>query len=168
MIRLAFVLFFLIGGGIYFGILSPQNDDVGVAKEKSVEEVLIEAIVAKKIMTKEQLDAQVIGRFGNLEQQVEGYYSKLASQRREQLGKTINAKQGELKGQKIRLNDCSSSCQYLENSVAEIEQEILDAKRGAEKDLELLNSNRDEKLSDIHSDYMKKLNELVLKVKDEG
>lgn len=167
MIRLVLLLFFLAGGGFYFGIFSSQNETV-VKKEQSVEEVLIEAIVAKKIMTQDQINTQVVGRFDQLKQQVNDYYSDLARQRKESLDDLLVSKQHELKGQKVRLNDCRSSCQFLEDSVAKIEGEISGLKSELAKDLELLDANRDEKLSEIQSDYMSKLNELVLKVKDES
>ncbi len=170
MIRLILVLAVLAGSGFYFGIFDFSNESEGVETEleKPLEDVLIEAIIAKNVMSEQSLNTQVIGRYKKLDDDVVAYYKQSGDKLRKVTEIKISSYERELMNAKVKLNDCSANCSDLESKVESIEVEIESLNSDMEEKLSLLSVNENKKREELRGDYMDKLNKLVLGDKNDG
>ena len=163
MIKLLLAIAVIVGSAMYLGILDPYEPTEAVEiKKKPLEEVLKEAIIAKKILTAESLDTQIVERYKQLDVDVMEYYADERSRLSHNSNLRTEALSKELREVKIKLNDCTGLCSVLSSNLSEIESKMKVEYSELEEKLHLLDDSEARKRDELKANYMDNLNKLVL------
>lgn len=149
----------------HFGIISLTPKSQQTQEEKSIEQTLQEAIVAKGIMSQTELDNTIVKRRKNQLAQVTQYYANQEANYIQRLDKQIEIMKSGIVNDEIRLGECRSSCDKIKLAMS-IKTAKLEQMNASKQDsLINLKKSKEERLDTLKNAYRKKLHKLVLSKK---
>ncbi len=163
-IKVLLTLFAVFYSAVHFDIIAMKEKPTPT-KELTIEEKLHEAIVAKGVMTKTELNNTVIKRHRNQIAQVEHYYDNQRETYISRLGKQIETLEQSLLSDEIDLGSCTSSCDRFRSAIERKKDKIQAMLTSKEDSLTNLEESRKARIATLNNSYREKLDKLVLKKK---